>query len=764
MGKIPVKQLAQAMGLSEQDLLFKLKGIGVLVNEKDPHIDSEAVQALLAGKQVSQQPRDVILRDAAASKHIPPPKTKVVRRMPTMPQRPQRRRPAIVQKANTQIKTIPSTRPATPPPTATPVAPAPAAPVSEEKTAVEAQQPGVTTATPVPTQPVEVVETKARRRKKQSSSASLAVNPPVTPVPLSEAMTVRDLAEDLGVRAKDLLSHLFGQGLMMTINQTLDVEIAAEILDGLELEYEQLTFEESVQRDEQASEGDTEADLVLRAPVITIMGHVDHGKTTLLDGIRSSKVVEGEHGGITQHIGAYQIEYHGKKLVFLDTPGHEAFTRMRARGAQATDIVVLVVAADDGVMPQTKEAIDHAQAAGVPIVVAMNKIDKNNANPDRLKQGLSENGLVVEDWGGDIVCVPMSAVKREGIDELLEILVLTADLLELKATPDKQAQGVVLEARKETGRGNVATVLVQEGTLNTSDIFVAGAIWGRVRSMTNDLGKRIKHAEPATPVEVTGFSGLPEAGDTFQVVTDESQARSIVEFRQQEQRERQLGEGEGKTSLDQLFARMQAGVVQELPVIIKADVRGSAEVLADTIAKLSTDKVQVKTISSGIGAITTNDVLLASASNAIIIGFNVRPEKNARDLAEQEEVEIRQHRVIYELTDEIKNAMLGILPPTFQEKLLGQAEIRELFKVPKVGQVAGCHVTEGTITRKAGVRLLRDNVVIHEGKIGALRRFKDDASEVRAGFDCGIRLESYQDFKPGDIIEAFVQEEIAPTL
>ncbi len=668
-----------------------------------------------------------------------------------------------MQKSDTQIRSIPSTRPKRTRPTEP-------GPVVAEPAKAEPAAPQPVEAPPGAAESIASEEATAKvgkkRRRRQVSGDGLKPQPRVTPIPLSEGMSVRDFAEKLGVLAKDLIADLVSRGMMATINQTMDLELAAEILDELEIEHEQLSFEEEVQRQAQA-ESDEEGsgeDLEPRAPVITIMGHVDHGKTTLLDAIRSSKVVDSEHGGITQHIGAYEIDYNGKKLVFIDTPGHEAFTRMRARGAQATDIVVLVVAADDGVMPQTREAIDHARAAGVPIVVAMNKIDKNNANPDRVKQGLSDNDLLVEDWGGEVVCVPVSAIKREGIDDLLEILVLTAEILELKADPDKLAQGVVLEARKETGRGNVATVLVQEGTLRTSDIFVSGANWGRVRSMTDDGGNRRPEAEPATPVEVTGFNGLPEAGELLQVVEDEAQARSIVEFRQQEQRERELGAGVGKTTLDQLFARMQSGEVRELPVVIKADVQGSVEVLKDTLAKLSSDKVEVKTIHTGVGAITTNDVLLASASNAIIVGFNVRPEKNARELADKEDVEIRLHRVIYELHDEIRDAMLGVLGPTYEEKLLGQAEVRELFKIPKVGQIAGCHVTEGVIQRNSGIRLLRDNVVIHEGKIGALRRFKDDASEVRAGFDCGIRLENYQDFKPGDIIEAYVQEEVAPTL
>jgi translation initiation factor IF-2 len=503
---------------------------------------------------------------------------------------------------------------------------------------------------------------------------------------------------------------------------------------------------------------------VSRAPVVTIMGHVDHGKTSLLDAIRQSKLTEAEFGGITQHIGAYHVEVHGRQIVFVDTPGHEAFTMMRARGARITDIVVLVVAADDGVMPQTIEAIDHARAAKVPIVVAINKIDKANANLDRVKKELSDRGLMAEDWGGDTVMVPISALKRQGIPDLLDMILLTADILDLKANPDMPAQGAVIEARKEVGRGTVATVLVQNGTLKVGDVFVTGSAWGKVRSMSDDAGQRAQKAGPSTPVEVTGFNDLPDAGDMLQVVEDESKARGIAEFRAQEQRRRGLAPSQARMSLDQLFTHIQEGEVKELPVILKADVQGSVEVLREALGKASTEKVKVLVLHSGIGAISTNDVLLASASKAIIIGFNVRPERAAVELAEKEEVEIRLHTVIYELIDELRKAMTGLLEPTFREVSAGRAEVRDTFKVPKIGTIAGCHVVEGVIPRTAAVRLLRDNRVIYEGKIASLRRFKDDASEVRTGFDCGIGLERFQDFKPGDVIEAYTSEEVAPVL
>ncbi len=587
---------------------------------------------------------------------------------------------------------------------------------------------------------------------------------PSGPVMISEGMTVRDFAEKLGVKTKDLIKALFQRGILANINHVLDAELAQQLGSELGIETMVVSFEEEVQLKKELATGQELANRVTRAPVVTIMGHVDHGKTSLLDAIRSSKVAEGEHGGITQHIGAYQVRVGERSVVFLDTPGHEAFTMMRARGARATDIVVLVVAADDGVMPQTLEAINHARAAKVPIVVALNKIDKDNANPDRVKKQLSDNGLLIEEWGGETVLVPLSATKKEGITALLEMILLTADLRDLKASPEIPAQGTVLEARKDIGRGIVATVLVQNGTLSVGDLFVSGATWGRVRAMADDLGKRIPQVGPSTPVEVTGFGELPEAGDLFQVVEDEAKARSIADFRRQEQRRRDLAPSAGRLSLEQLFNRIEEGEIKELPVIVKADVQGSVEVLKDTIEKASGDKVKVRVIMASAGAISTNDVLLASASGAIIIGFNVRPERNASELADKEGVDIRLHTVIYELTDELRKAMVGLLEPTWEESVKGRAEVREIFKVPKAGMVAGCHVVEGVVPRNAQVRLLRDNVVVYDGRISSLKRFKDDASEVRAGFDCGISLDRFQDVKPGDIIEAYIKSEVAATL
>ncbi|MBP7586795.1 MAG: translation initiation factor IF-2 [Thermoanaerobaculia bacterium] len=585
------------------------------------------------------------------------------------------------------------------------------------------------------------------------------------PMVISEGMTLRDFADRLQVKAKDLIALLVQRGIMANINFIIEPEFGIKLVKEFGLEAKVMTFEQEVQSGTKPeSESGPAENSSSRAPVVTIMGHVDHGKTSLLDKIRSSKITEGEFGGITQHIGAYHVDVNNRQIVFLDTPGHEAFTMMRARGARVTDIVVLVVAADDGVMPQTAEAIDHARAAGVPIVVALNKIDKANANPDRVKQQLADRGLAPEDWGGNTVVVPVSAIKGTGINELLEMILLTADIQDLKANPERAGQGIVLEARKETGRGIIATVLVQNGTLKVGDVFVSGSTWGRVRSMSDDRGKRANESGPATAAEVTGFTDVPEAGDTFQVVPDEQKARSIVEFRQQESRKKDLVPTGARLSLQQLFSQIEKGEVKDLAVVLKADVQGSLEVLRDAIEKIGTAKVKTTVLHSGVGAITTNDVLLASASKAIIVGFNIRPERNAVELAEKEQVEIRLYTVIYELLDDLRNAMVGLLEPTFKEVSKGRAEVREIYRVPKVGTIAGCHVLDGVIPRSAPVRVIRDGRVVVEGKIVSLKRFKDDASEVRAGFDCGIGLDRFQDMKPGDIIEAFAKEEIAPTL
>jgi translation initiation factor IF-2 len=596
-------------------------------------------------------------------------------------------------------------------------------------------------------------------------SPSPSAPPPITrTITLAEGMTVADLAAKLDVKAKDVLRKLIERRVMMTINSTLDDDTASMIAREFGADVKMQTFEEEMLQVE--AEDVSPADIVTRAPVVTVMGHVDHGKTTLLDAIRSARVAEREAGGITQHIGAYAVKVNDRNVVFLDTPGHEAFTMMRARGARVTDVVILVVAADDGVMPQTKEAIDHAKAAGVPILVAINKIDKADANPDRVKKELADLGLVPEQWGGQTVMVEVSAKKKQNLELLLEMILLVTEMSELKANPKRSASGTVLEAKLDKGRGPVATILVQDGTLRVGDTFIAGTIVGKVRALIDDRGRQQKSAGPATPVEVLGLGGLPQPGDAFQALADAAKARQIALFRQAQAKEKALGGKGPRLTLESLQQQIAEGGMKELPIIIKADVQGSAEVLADTLTKLSDDKVKIRIIHSGVGAINESDVLLASASNAIIIGFNVRPDRNATDVAEREKVDIRQHSIIYNVTDEMKKAMAGLLEPTLKEVRLGTAEVRDTFKVPKFGTIAGCMVIEGRITRAGDTtaRLVRDNVVIYEGKIGSLRRFKDDVSEVKAGFECGIGFEKFNDIKVGDVIEAFVVERIAATV
>ncbi|HEY1262217.1 MAG TPA: translation initiation factor IF-2, partial [Terriglobales bacterium] len=589
-------------------------------------------------------------------------------------------------------------------------------------------------------------------------------------ITITEGISVKDLAEKLEIRAKDLIARLLARGVFATINQTLDAELASEMARFFGADTNVISFEEQAAKDvaeSAASDDGAGAGSVPRPPVVTIMGHVDHGKTTLLDAIRSTNVAEGEAGGITQHIGAYKVSIqdtqspaYGRQIVFLDTPGHEAFTRMRSRGAKATDIVVLVVAADDGVMPQTLEAIDHAHAAEVPIIVAVNKIDKPDALPERVKKQLADRGLLPEDWGGKTVFVDVSAKKKTNLNLLMEMICLVADLQDLKAVPDHPATGVVLEAKLDRGRGPVATLLVQNGTLHTGDNFVVGNVYGKVRAMFDDRANQLAEAPPSTPVEILGMEGLPQSGDQFVVVADRDKARGISEYREQKAREAALAKS-SRVSLEGLAEQIKTAGTKELNIILKGDVHGSVEVLTDLLNKLSNDKVRLKVLRSGVGAITESDVLLASASNAIIIGFNVRPERKAQELAEQEQVDIRLHSIIYELQDEIKRAMSGLLEPTFKETVQGHAQVLETFRIPKVGTVAGCRVSDGLIKRDSEVRLLRDNVVIFKGKIGSLRRFKDDASEVRNGMECGIAIANYGDVKVGDVIEAFVTERVA---
>src|SRR6185437_8137378 len=556
-------------------------------------------------------------------------------------------------------------------------------------------------------------------------------------VTVTEGITVRELAEKLDIRAKELLKVLLDRGIFASINQALDAATATNLAESFNGIVQVVTFEEQLVQEEKVKEERT-GNLQPRAPVVTVMGHVDHGKTSLLDSIRSTEVAAGEAGGITQHIGAYQTRVDSRRIVFIDTPGHEAFTRMRARGAKVTDLVVLAVAADDGVMPQTEEAISHARAAGVPIVVAVNKVDKPDAQPERVKRQLADRGLMPEEWGGDTVMVEVSAKTKANLPRLLEMILLVGDLRELRADPDAPASGVVLESRVDKGRGPVATVLVQNGTLHVGDVFIVGAVYGKVRAMFDDRGQPIKQADPATPVEVLGLQGVPEAGDQFQVA-DEAKARHIVEYRQTKQREASLAKtaSSGRLTLDQLHEHLRAGEVKELPVVVKADVQGSVEVLSEMLPKLSNDEVRLKVIHASVGAVTETDVLLASASNAIVVAFNVRPERKATELAQRENVDIRTHTIIYELRDELQKAVAGLLAPVIKETYLGRAEVRDTFRVKGVGMIAGCSVQDGILKRDADVRVLRDNVVIYTGRIISLRRFKEDANEVRAGFECG---------------------------
>ncbi len=638
------------------------------------------------------------------------------------------------------------------PPAASPAAatfrPAPPPPPPPPRPPVAAQP------TPPPAPPVRRLEAPVVEQKP-------AVALPPRKVQVPEGVTVKEFAERVEVKAKDVIKKLLDRGIFVSINHSMDTNMIEVVSPDFNVEVETVPFEQAIKLDQRDVQD--AAQQKPRPPVVTIMGHVDHGKTSLLDAIRSTNVAGQEAGGITQRIGAYHVTIKDRSIVFLDTPGHEAFTKMRSRGAKVTDIVILVVAADDGVMPQTVEAIHHAKAANVPIVVAINKIDKPGADAQRVKRELADHDLVPEDWGGQTVMVEVSAKKKINLDGMLEMILLVADMGELKADPGSQATGTVLEASLDKGRGPVATVLVQNGTLTTGDNVLVGATYGKVRAMIDEWGQRTKKAGPSTPVEVLGLLEVPQPGDHLQAVDDIAKARQIGNFRQMQLRESRMAKPT-RLTLQHLYQHIKDGGIKELPIILKADVQGSVEVLASTLSKLSTDKVRLRIIHSGAGAITETDVLLASASNAIIIGFSVRPERKAVELARFEEVDIRLHTIIYDITNEIRSAMSGLLEPTIKETYLGTAEVRNTFKVPKVGTVAGCIVSEGKITRSAECRLIRDNVVIFEGKISSLKRFKDDASEVKNGLECGIGIERFGDVKVGDVIEAFVRERIKQEL
>jgi translation initiation factor IF-2 len=643
----------------------------------------------------------------------------------------------------------PMPMPVVPPPKAEP-----GKPIYERKPAARARptlekrfEEGERKLHPVRTRPG-VIERRATRIEP-------VAQPPRPPreITITEGITVRELAEKLDVRAKDVLKDLLDRGVFASINQALDIPTATSLAEAFSGIVSVVSFEEEVVQE--VAKEEKKEDLSPRPPVVTVMGHVDHGKTSLLDAIRQTDVAGAEAGGITQHIGASVVSVDGRRIVFIDTPGHEAFTRMRARGAKVTDLVVLVVAADDGLMPQTLEAIDHARAAGVPIIVAINKIDKPEAQPERVKRQLADRGLMPEEWGGDTVVVEVSAREKKNLDKLQEMILLVADLRELRANPSAPASGTVLESRVDRGRGPVATVLVQNGTLHTGDIFIVGAVYGKVRALFDDHGHAVKKADPSTPVEVLGLQGIPEAGDQFQVA-DEAKARHIVDYRQTKLREASLARSAGtRITLDQLHEQLKTGEAKELPIIIKADVQGSVEVLSELLPKLSTDQVKLKIIHASVGAVTETDVLLASASGAIIFAFNVRPDRKASDLAQRESVEIRMHSIIYEVTDEIKRAMTGLLEPVYKETHLGRAEVRNTFRIKGVGMIAGCYVLDGIIKRDAEVRVVREGVVVYTGRVSSLRRFKEDANEVRSGFECGVGVSNFNDIKVGDVLECF---------
>lgn len=605
----------------------------------------------------------------------------------------------------------------------------------------------------------EVGKVKKHKKKRKGDESQDKKMVDVEVIEIGETITVKDLAEQINKPVNDVIKTLMFLGVMAAMNQEIDFETAKKVAEKYDIEAyvkeEDSTLEEHFEEDEEIEDENLES----RPPIITVMGHVDHGKTSLLDAIRKAKVTDTEAGGITQHIGAYTVDIKGQKLTFLDTPGHEAFTAMRARGAQITDIVILVVAADDGIMPQTVEAINHCKAADVPMIVAINKIDREGANQDRIKQELTEHGLVVEDWGGDVIAVPVSAKQNLNIDTLLEMVVLTAEMLELKANPARKGKGTVIEAKLDKGRGAVASLLVQNGTLHAGDSIIVGSTYGRIRAMFDDAGKKIKSAGPSIPVEVLGLSEVPAAGDRFTVVKDEKTARQMAEARREKERQENFNSAH-KVSLEDLYSQIKEGKVKELSVIIKADVQGSIEAIRGSLEKLSTDDVKVRVIHGAVGVITETDITLASASNAIVIGFNVRPENSAVVLAERDGVEVKTYRIIYDAIEDVKSAMIGMLDPEYKEVVLGTAEIRNTFKISNVGTIAGGYVLTGKLTRNADVRLIRDNIVILDSKLASLKRFKDDVKEVNAGYECGFSLEKFNDIKEGDIIEAYTMEAI----
>ena len=712
---VRVYELARTLGRSSKDLMHELKNQGIDLKSHMSSIDEETAELV-----------------AELLKAVPQPSVKDTPMAPPMAEEDEEEEENLEEALSTSSTAVTAE-------TMKPMPMTPASVVSQAPSSVVVGPPQVAAVVEAPA----VVKAPSEKHLR-----------------LGEAMTVKELAEKVNARPAEVIRVLMKLGVMATINAVIDREKATALAQSFGYSVEAAAADSG---DAFIDEEDSEDNLWPRAPVVTVMGHVDHGKTSLLDAIRATNVTQSEAGGITQHIGAYAVNTARGNVVFLDTPGHEAFTAMRARGAQATDIVVLVVAADDGVMPQTVEAITHARAANVPIVVAINKIDLPNANPDRIKQQLSDHGLVPEQWGGETIFVEVSAKRKQNIDELLEMLLLQAEILELRANPSRRGQGVVIEAELDKSRGPVATVLVQKGTVRIGEAFVVGMHYGRIRALLNDRGEKISEAGPATPVEVIGVSGVPLAGDPFQVVSDEKKARQIATLRQQRRREEHI-QRTSRVTLEDLYRQIKEGEVKELNVLIKADVQGSAQAVRDTLEKQSTSEVRLRVIQGAVGGITESDVMLASASNAIIIGFNVRPTPKASELAEREGVDVRLYTIIYDLIGDVRAALEGLLEPEVAEHIMGRAEVRETYHIPRIGVVAGCYVTEGTVTRNAECRLLRDDVVVYQGRIASLRRFKEDVHEVSSGYECGIGLERFADIKRGDIIEPFVREQVAKKL
>ena len=772
-----VYELAKKLGVENKQALEALSELGLDVGSVHASVSDEDAERLAAalGKAAESKPAKAA-KKATEKKVTKKAATKKVATKKAETKKAAEKKPAEKKPATKKVaKKAPAAK-AAQPAAETAARPAPKQPPAQPKAAerkaekpkpekpAEKLKPEKPEPAPAAKKP-EAAPPPAKKPEKAPEPppepAAPTLDPTAEPLAIEDGITVRELADELDIKAADVLRVLMAQGVMANINASLEADVAVSIVESLGGRARVLRADEQLLADEATGEEPT--DLQLRSPVVTIMGHVDHGKTLLLDAIRQTDVAGGEAGGITQHIGASSVDHGGHRITFIDTPGHEAFTRMRLRGAQVTDIVVLVVAADDGVMPQTVEAIDHARAAGVPIIVAINKIDRPNANIDRVKQQLADRGLAPEGWGGDVVTVEVSAKLKQNLELLLEMIGLTAELLELKASPSVAAQGTVLEARLDRQRGAVATLLVEEGTLRVGDNLIIGMESGKVRAMTDYHGKSMKEAGPSTAVEVLGLGGVPEAGDHFQVVEATALARKVSEIRQDRQRRESLSSG-SRLTLEDLHAQLRQGELKEMPVLIKADVQGSVEVLRDSLSKLSGDKVEVKIIHAAAGGITESDVLLASASNAIIVGFNVRPARGVAEIASREGVELRLYTVIYQLLDEFKAAMLGRLEPEFKEQPLGVAEVRDTFRIPRVGAIAGCYITEGKITRDAKVRLVRDSVIVFEGRVGSLRRFKDDVPEVQQGYECGIGISNFNDVKVGDVIEAYTLREIRAEL